>query len=65
MLLNYAYLTKSVALVVDPPHPSQPEMATFTEEQSRLFLEAAATRFDEALSNRYNKREKEGAVNHY
>jgi len=40
--VKWQILVRNVALAVDPPRPSQPEMATFTEEQARLFLEAAA-----------------------
>ncbi len=40
--VKWQILVRNVALAVDPPRPSQSEMATFTEEQSRLFLEAVA-----------------------
>jgi len=40
--VKWQILVRNVALAVDPPRPSQSEMATFTEEQARLFLEAVA-----------------------
>ena len=40
--VKWQILIRNVALAVDPPRPSQSEMATFTEEQARLFLEAVA-----------------------
>jgi len=40
--VKWQILVRNVALAVDPPRPSQSEMATFTEEQAKLFLEAVA-----------------------
>ncbi len=40
--VKWQILVRNVALAVDPPRPSQSEMATFTEEQARIFLEAVA-----------------------
>ena len=40
--VKWQILVRNVALAVDPPRPSQSEVATFTEEQARLFVEAAA-----------------------
>ncbi len=38
--VKWQILVRNVALAVDPPRSSQSEMATLTEEQARLFLEA-------------------------
>lgn len=38
--VKWQILVRNVALAIDPPRPNQSEMATFTEEQARLFLEA-------------------------
>jgi integrase len=40
--VKWQMLVRNVALAIDPPRPNQLEMATFTEEQARLFLEAVA-----------------------
>lgn len=40
--VKWQILVRNVALAVDPPCPRRSEMATFTEEQARLFLQAAA-----------------------
>ncbi len=40
--VKWQMLIRNVALAVDPPRPGRSEMATFTEEQARLFLEVVA-----------------------
>jgi integrase len=40
--VKWQMLIRNVALAVDPPRTSQSEMATFTEEQARIFLETVA-----------------------
>lgn len=49
--VKWQILVRNVALAVDPPRPERPETRTFTEEQARLFLQAAvATPYHELFT---------------